>query len=59
MNNDDKKLSGDKDLMVNNNQIDSDENSKLGEDEIRSFDEVFPNHKPQEDVPEISGTDDV
>ncbi|MEJ7683318.1 MAG: hypothetical protein WKG06_36755 [Segetibacter sp.] len=29
------------------------------EEEIKEFDEVVPDHKPQEDTEEISSTDDV
>ncbi len=41
------------------NDIASDEHSRLGEGIIKPYDDVFRDHKPQEDVDEISSTDDV
>lgn len=41
------------------NDIDSDNRAKEGVGEIKKFDDTFPDHKPQEDIDEISSTDDV
>jgi hypothetical protein len=49
----------DKDGMVNVNQADSAKNEKIGEGEIKKYDEVIREHKPKEDLREISSTDDV
>ncbi len=41
------------------NDIASDEHSRLREGIIKPYDDVFHDHKPQEDIDEISSTDDV
>jgi len=41
------------------NDIASDEHSRLGEGIIKPYDDVFHDHKPQEDMDEISRTDNV
>ncbi len=41
------------------NDIASDENSRMDEDAIKPYDDVFGDHKPHEDTEEISSTNDV
>ena len=41
------------------NDIASDERSRLREDTIKPYDDVFPDHKAYEDNAEVSSTDDV
>ncbi|MCW3080676.1 hypothetical protein [Segetibacter sp.] len=59
MPNESPKSTDDKDAMVDANQIASDKNSKIKEAEIKKYDDLFPQHQPQEDLREISSTDDV
>lgn len=54
---DDPSLQIDDPVAINN--IASDRNAKIGEAEIVSFDQVFPNHEALEDTDEIQSTDDV
>ena len=41
------------------NDLQSDKNASKGQGEIKKFDNLFPNHKAQEDTDEISSTNDV
>ncbi len=41
------------------NEIGTSVSNPVEEGEIRKFDEVVPDHKPQEDTEEMSSTDDV
>jgi hypothetical protein len=47
------------DDAVKANETDSDYRAVAGEGEIKSYDEVIPDHSPLEDKDEISSTDDV
>lgn len=47
----------DSEIVLNN--FDSDNRAKEGIGEIKKFDDVFPDHKAQEDMDEISSTDNV
>ncbi len=53
------KLSLKTDDPILSNDIASDEKSRMGEGEIKPYDDVFGDHKPHEDSEEISSTDDV
>ena len=44
---------------VVSNDMASDEQSRLGEEVIKPYDDVFPDHKAYEDRAEVSGTNDV
>lgn len=49
----------DKNSLAEQNQQDSQANEVIGEGEILKYDEVNKDHIAEEDVPEISSTDDV
>lgn len=55
----DKKVQNSGNSETEVNTLNDDERVKEGEGEIKKFDDVFPDHKLQEDIAEIASTDDV